>query len=100
MTWPLEMPLVSFGRRKADVWTLSDALQGVIIFGANGSGKTSGSAALLARKYLAAGFGGLVLCAKTDEAGRWLQCQKTSLKNQLLLSLFNSGMPLFDTSLH
>ena len=35
------------------------------------SGKTSGSGELLARKYLKAGFGGLVLCFKTDEADLW-----------------------------
>jgi len=39
--------------------------------GENGSGKTSGSGGLLARKYLEAGFGGLVLCFKTDEAALW-----------------------------
>ena len=39
--------------------------------GENGSGKTSGSGELLARKYLQAGFGGLVLCFKTDEADLW-----------------------------
>ena len=42
-----------------------------LIMGENGSGKTSGSGELLARKYLKAGFGGLVLCFKTDEAALW-----------------------------
>jgi hypothetical protein len=69
--WPLELPLVTFGKCESDVWTLADAVQGVVILGENGSGKTSGSGALLARKYLAAGFGGLVLCFKTDEANLW-----------------------------
>jgi hypothetical protein len=67
-TWPLDLPLVGFSKREADVWTLGDAFQGVLIMGENGSGKTSGSGGLLARKYLKAGFGGLVLCFKTDEA--------------------------------
>jgi hypothetical protein len=31
----------------------------------NGSGKTSGSGQILAKKYLENGFGGLVLCFKT-----------------------------------
>jgi hypothetical protein len=69
--WPLELPLVRFGEREGDIWTLADAVQGVVILGENGSGKTSGSGALLARKYLAAGFGGLVLCFKTDESDLW-----------------------------
>ncbi len=70
-TWPLDLPLVGFSKREADVWTLGDAFQGVLIMGENGSGKTSGSGELLARKYLKAGFGGLVLCFKTDEAALW-----------------------------
>src|SRR6516164_9389221 len=69
--WPLDLPLVRFSRRDKDVWTLRDACQGVLIMGENGSGKTSGSGELLARKYLEAGFGGLVLCFKTDEAALW-----------------------------
>jgi len=69
--WPLSMPLIKFSPRKEDVWTLGDSFQGTAIFGENGSGKTSGSGQLLARKYLAAGFGGLVLCFKTDEAALW-----------------------------
>jgi TraM recognition site of TraD and TraG len=72
-TWPLDLPLVGFSKREADVWTLGDAFQGVLIMGENGSGKTSGSGELLARKYLKAGFGGLVLCFKTDEAALWQQ---------------------------
>ena len=70
--WPLELPLIKFTRRcPDDVWTLADAVQGVAIFGENGSGKTSGSGQLLARKFLQTGFGGLVLCFKTDEAELW-----------------------------
>ena len=71
--WPLDLPLVHFARLGADTWTLRDACQGVLIMGENGSGKTSGSGELLARKYLGAGFGGLVLCFKTDEADLWRQ---------------------------
>ena len=70
-SWPLDLPLVRFSARKEDVWTLRDACQGVLIMGENGSGKTSGSGELLAHKYLQAGFGGLVLCFKTDEADLW-----------------------------
>jgi hypothetical protein len=70
-SWPLDLPLVRFSERMEDVWTLRDACQGVLIMGENGSGKTSGSGGLLARKYLQAGFGGLVLCFKTDEADLW-----------------------------
>lgn len=52
---------------------LADALTGVSVFGATGSGKTSGPAKHLAIGYLAAGFGGLVLCAKKEERRQWEQ---------------------------
>lgn len=54
-----------------DAFRLSDALTGVIVFGATGSGKTSGPAKHLAYGYLAAGFGGVVFCAKADECRQW-----------------------------
>jgi hypothetical protein len=69
--WPLDLPLVHFSRLRADTWTLADACQGVLIQGENGSGKTSGSGQIFAKKYLENGFGGLVLCFKTDEADLW-----------------------------
>ena len=65
------MPLVQFSPLKADIWTLDDAFQGTVIFGENGSGKTTGSGQLLAGKFLRAGFGGLVLCAEIEEADLW-----------------------------
>ena len=50
---------------------LADAQTGVCVFGATGSGKTSGPAKHLAYGYLAADFGGLVLCAKKEERRQW-----------------------------
>ena len=52
-------------------WSLNDAFQGVQIFGGTGSGKSSGSGQALARAFLKANLGGLVLTAKTDEAEQW-----------------------------
>lgn len=54
-----------------DAFTLRDACQGVNIFGSIGSGKSSGSGQALAGAYLRAGMGGLVLCAKPEEAQVW-----------------------------
>lgn len=54
-----------------DVFRLADALTGVIVFGATGSGKASAVARCLALGYIAAGFGGIVLCAKPDECRQW-----------------------------
>lgn len=69
--FPLDSPLLQFTNARADVWTLRDACEGVQIFGALGSGKTSGSGQAIARAMLAAGFGGLVLTAKPDERELW-----------------------------
>jgi hypothetical protein len=74
--WPLNLALVHFSRLRADTWTLADACQGVLIQGENGSGKTSGSGQIFAKKYLGNGFGGLVLCFKTDEADLWREYLK------------------------
>ncbi len=54
-----------------DAFHLADALTGVCVFGATGSGKTSGPAKHLAYGYLARQFGGLVLCAKKEERRQW-----------------------------
>jgi len=51
--------------------TTRQAFEGVQIFGGMGSGKTSGSGRTLAHSLLYSGFGGLVLCAKPDEADTW-----------------------------
>lgn len=66
---PLDQVLLGFS--SADPFTIRDAFEGVQIFGGIGSGKTSGSGALFARSYLAAGFDGLVLTAKVDETDLW-----------------------------
>ena len=65
----LDAPLL--GIASGDQFTVRDAVQGVLITGGIGSGKTSGSAKTLAGAYLRAGMGGLVLCAKPEEAQLW-----------------------------
>lgn len=77
---PLDGPLINFSPK--DAFTIRDAFEGVQIFGGIGSGKTTGSGALLAKSFLSQGFGGLVLTAKPDEADRWHNllhsCQRTN----------------------
>jgi hypothetical protein len=62
--------------REENFWSLSDAFQGVQVFGGTGSGKSSGSGRALARAFLRSNLGGLVLTAKTDEAGQWQEYAK------------------------
>jgi TraM recognition site of TraD and TraG len=61
--------LVKLNRR--DHFRVRDAFEGVVIMGGTGSGKSSGSGEALAMSYLRAGWGGMVMCAKPDEAARW-----------------------------
>lgn len=80
LEWNDSDPLINFGipGSDEDVWKIRDANEGVLIFGAVGSGKTSGSGSAVATALLQAGYGGLVLTAKTDEAERWLRlCERT-----------------------
>lgn len=66
----LEQPLLQLSG-SGDALCVRDACEGIGIFGATGSGKTTGSGHALARAYLASGFGGLVLTAKNGERRRW-----------------------------
>lgn len=68
-TNPLDDTLIDFGH--GDRWTVRDACEGTQIFGAIGSGKTSGSGQAIAEAFLKAGFGGLVLTAKPGEHRDW-----------------------------
>jgi NAD(P)-dependent dehydrogenase (short-subunit alcohol dehydrogenase family) len=80
----LATPLLWLG--KNDPWTVRDALEGCAILGATGSGKTSGSGQALAKAFLRAGFGGLVLCCKPDEAQLWQRyCRETNRSNSLII---------------
>ena len=80
----LDTPLLMFSDR--DIWTLRDAAEGgVLITGGTGSGKSSSSGALLARSYLRAGFGGLVLCVNVDEAERWRRYAAEAGRSQSLI---------------
>lgn len=68
-------------------FTLDMAFRGIKIYGANGSGKTSGFARVIASSYLDHGFGGLVLCAKgdDDELKNWVSLCKNSGRSKSLI---------------
>src|ERR1700757_4564205 len=70
-TWPDNLALCRLSSSAKDTLTLADAKTGVLITGQTGRGKTSEPGRLLAKAYLRAGFGGLVLCAKIDEPDLW-----------------------------
>lgn len=67
-------------------FTIRQACEGVQIFGGIGSGKTSGSGAAIAKSFLRAGFGGLVLCAKKDELATWVNyAEQTGRSDSMLV---------------
>lgn len=82
--WDAETPL--FHWNKQDQFTLRDAFEGVCVFGATGSGKTSGSARLIATSCLRHGFGMLVLCTKPDDLEMWWRyCRETGRERDLVV---------------
>lgn len=74
-----------------DVWSLRDAFEGTVVFGRSGSGKTSGSGAALARAFLRSGMGGLVLCAKPDEADTWQRYAEETGRSASVIRVDGSG---------
>jgi hypothetical protein len=83
--WPDETPLLSFGDDERGHWTLQNAFEGVLILGATGSGKSTGSGATIAESFLHANFGGLVLTVKKGEAEHWRKlCARCGRENDLI----------------
>ncbi len=67
-------------------FTIAHAIEGVQIFGGIGSGKSSGSARMLALRYLQSGMGGLVLTVKIDEKDQWIAyCREAGRLNDLVI---------------
>lgn len=83
--------LLELSDNPLDSWTVEDAMKGVSIMGGTGSGKTTASGKKIALKFLAAGWGGVVLCAKSDEAKLWESyCEEAGRKDDMILFGKNS----------
>lgn len=83
--WKLNDPVFDLSGN-GDFMSIGDTCEGIQVFGASGSGKSSGPMQLIAKSYLLNGFGGIVLCAKTDEAERWKKyLQKTKREKDMIL---------------
>lgn len=70
-TWPLDRPLIELA--PGDILTTRDCMAGIQVFGATGSGKTSGSLALLAKAMMCDGWGMLILTTRPGEADQWVR---------------------------
>ena len=73
--------------------TWADAVEGTLITGATGSGKSSGPGRHMALSMLNAGFGGCILCAKPDERSRWEGLAKAAGRENDLV-IFNKASGL------
>jgi hypothetical protein len=88
----LETPLCYFGSNPSDVFTIREAAEGIQIFGASGSGKSTGSGRHLALALLQSGAGGLVLTVKPDEPAHWKEyCSAAGRLNDLVV--FSPSQP-------
>ena len=74
MLWRKRDPLETAVLRwpNGENFSLADLLRSVAVFGATGTGKSSGSALGLVRGILATNCGGLVLCSKPTDRAWWL----------------------------
>lgn len=73
--------------------TWADAIEGTLILGNTGSGKSSGPGKYIASKMLSSGFGFCVLCAKSDEAERWIRyAQDNGRSDDVVLFNKESGL--------
>lgn len=78
-----------------DVWTVDDAVKGISIMGGTGSGKTTGSGKRIATSFLKEGWGGIVLCAKTEEVELWKgYCADPEVNRSEDLIIFEKGAKL------
>lgn len=82
--WNLDRPLLRLSPQ--DALTIGQLMQGVLVLGATGCGKSTGSLFALAMSFLSAGFGGLVLTVKPDEAKTWVRyCRATGRERDLIV---------------
>lgn len=87
-----DAPLVQLNDH-GDALRVRDFYEGIQIVGGTGSGKSSGSGMACARAMLQGGWGGIVLCAKPDEAQRWVgYLQDCGRLGDLILMRPGSGL--------
>ncbi|GGG37363.1 hypothetical protein GCM10011344_42740 [Dokdonia pacifica] len=94
----IDKPLLHFvdENLKKHPWTLRHAIMGTQIFGATGSGKSSGSGKTIAQAFLKNGFGGIVLCAKPNERKEWEEYAKKTNRQKDLVIFSNKNNLRFD----
>lgn len=83
-TWPLEQRLLSWSKR--DHHTTRDSVNGILVTGISGSGKTSGPSTAIGLAHLRAGFGGIFHAVKVDDATTALDwCRRAGRMEDVIL---------------
>ncbi|MCR8561038.1 TraM recognition domain-containing protein [Mucilaginibacter sp. BJC16-A38] len=82
----LDKPIINFGSETDNIsFTIRDSITGCAVFGATGSGKTSGGKTL-ALNLLLNNYGGLVLTVKSTDKADWIEyCRLTGRENDLII---------------
>lgn len=84
------------GKNGVSDFSIKNSLEGAIVLGANGSGKTSSVGKKILSSYMSMGFGGLILTVKTDEKDAIVEYCKRSSRLDDLIVLENDGNHYFD----
>src|ERR1700753_531285 len=83
-TIDLDAPLANFGGNST--FRVRSAMEGILIVGGIGSGKTTGSYAFILRKLLSSNFGGLLLTVKPQEGEEYRKlCIETGREKDLIV---------------
>lgn len=81
-----ELDQVLFKLSPSDSFTIRQAFEGILVTGGTGAGKTSGPGETAAKAVLEKGWGGLVLCAKVDEADLWIhRCKQAGREHDVTI---------------
>lgn len=88
--------LVQLADNEADWLTVGNFLQGTQVFGATGSGKTTGSGRYMALAFLEQNWGGLVLTAKRQDAEQWTEWANLCGRAKDIIELKPGGEACFN----
>lgn len=72
-------------------WTLGDSYEGAIVFGSQGSGKTSGTGWYLSQSMLREKFGGLVMTSSEADLQLWRRFAKRQGREDNIIVVDGSG---------
>ena len=93
----LDTPILPCTSEPLDMaWTIRDALNGLLILGGIGSGKTSGPSRYIALQYLKNNFSGVVLCSKREEVDMWKEYSRLTNREADLCIVEPNGNEYFD----